>query len=51
MRFQGDIIAAVHKTMKDTAEAAIVQQELDALHGVKGKAHILQEIDAKFHGS
>ncbi len=35
--------------MKDTTEAAIVQQELDALHAVKGKAHILQEIDAKFH--
>ena len=35
--------------MKDTAEAAIVQQELDALHAVKGKAHILQEIDVKFH--
>ncbi|KAL0043310.1 hypothetical protein WJX79_001188 [Trebouxia sp. C0005] len=49
VRFQGDIIAAVHKTMKDTTEAAIVQQELDALHAVKGKAHILQEIDARFH--
>ncbi len=27
-----DIMAAVHKTKNDTAELAIVQQELHALH-------------------